>query len=83
VELSKDEEKLLSNWLFKGIQVTAASGVADLYRIALEMEMRTRDHFQKLARELPAGLERDLCGELAAEEEEHVALLQGELDQLD
>jgi rubrerythrin len=82
VELSKDEEKLLSNWLFKGIQVTATSGVADLYQIALEMEKRTRDHFQKLARELPAGLEKELCSELAAEEEEHVALLQGELDQL-
>ena len=46
------------------------------------MEKRTRDHFQKLARELPAGLEKDLCAELAAEEEEHVALLQGELEQL-
>ena len=82
VELSKDEDKLLSNWLFRGLQVTATSGVADLYQIALEMEKRTRDHFQKLARELPAGLEKDLCGELAAEEEEHVALLEGELDQL-
>jgi rubrerythrin len=82
VELSKDEEKLLSNWLFKGIQVTASSGIVDLYRMALEMEMRTRDHFQKLARELPEGLEKDLCSELAAEEEEHVALLQGELDQV-
>jgi len=82
VELSKDEEKLLSNWLFKGIQVTAASGVEDLYHIALEMEKRTRDHFRKLARELPAGLEKDLCAELAAEEEEHVALLEGELEQL-
>jgi rubrerythrin len=49
---------------------------------ALEMEKRTRDHFRKLAGELPAGLERDLCGELAAEEEEHVALLEGELEQL-
>jgi hypothetical protein len=46
------------------------------------MEKRTRDHFQKLALELPAGLEKDLCGELAAEEEEHVALLQGEMDQV-
>ncbi len=82
VELSRDEEKLLSNWLFKGLRVTASSGVADLYQIALEMEKRTRDHFQKLAQELPAGLEKDLCGELAAEEEEHVALLQGELDQV-
>src|SRR4051812_45926691 len=78
VELSRDEEKLLSNWLFKGIEVTAASGVRDLYRIALEMEIRTRDHFRKLARQLPAGLEKDLCAELGAEEEEHVALLQGE-----
>jgi len=82
VELSKDEDKLLSNWLFQGIHVTAEAGVRDLYQIALEMEKRTRDHFQKLARELPAGLEKDLCGELAAEEEEHVALLEGELDQL-
>jgi rubrerythrin len=57
--------------------------VRDLYEAALEMEKRTRDHFQKLARELAPGLEKDLCGELAAEEEEHVALLQGELEQLD
>jgi rubrerythrin len=79
VELSANEEALLSNWLFRGISVTG--GVADLYRAALEMERRTRDHFQKLARSLPAGLEKDLCGELAAEEEEHVALLEGELEQ--
>ena len=82
VELSKDEDRLLGNWLFKGMQVTAASGVGELYRMALEMEIRTRDHFQKLVRDLPPGLERDLCAELAAEEEEHVALLQGELEQV-
>jgi rubrerythrin len=81
VELSANEEALLSNWLFRGISVTG--GVADLYRAALEMERRTRDHFQKLARSLPTGLEKDLCAELAAEEEEHVALLEGELEQLD
>jgi rubrerythrin len=80
VVLSSTEEALLSNWLFRGISVTG--GVADLYRAALEMERRTRDHFQKLARGLPPGLERELCEELAAEEEEHVALLEGELEQL-
>ena len=80
VELSADKEKLLSNWLFQGIKVD--TGVADLYRSALEMERRTRDHFRKLARELPAGLEKELCNELAAEEEEHVALLEGELEQI-
>ena len=82
VELSADEEKLLSNWLFRGIHLGGDSGIRDLYQAALEMERRTRDHFRKLAGDLPAGLEKDLCGELAAEEEEHVALLEGELEQL-
>jgi len=80
VELSQDEQSLLSNWLFRDIQVSG--GVRELYQAALEMERRTRDHFRKLADELPAGLEKDLCGELAAEEEEHVALLEGELEQI-
>jgi len=82
VDLSADESNLLSNWLFKGIQVNTESSVRDLYQIALEMEQRTRDHFRKLAQALPAGLEKDLCDELAAEEEEHVALLMGEIEQL-
>jgi rubrerythrin len=82
VELSADENRLLTKWLFQGIGVTAESGVRDLYQAALEMERRTRDHFRKLARELPEGLERELCEELAAEEDEHVALLEGELEQI-
>lgn len=83
VDLSADQEKLLSNWLFQGIHLDEKSGIGDLYRAALKMERRTRDHFRQLAKELPSGLERDLCGELAAEEEEHVALLEGELEQLE
>jgi rubrerythrin len=82
VDLSSDHEKLLSNWLFRGIEVSDRSDVSELYRAALEMERRTRDHFRNLAQQLPAGLEKDLCSELAAEEEEHVALLEGELDQI-
>ena len=82
VELSADEQNLLSNWLFRGIQVTEDSGVVELYQAALEMERRTRDHFKKLAREVPPGLEAELCEELAAEEEEHVAMLETELEQL-
>jgi len=82
VELSSDEQNLLSNWLFRGIQVTEDSGVVELYQAALEMERRTRDHFKKLAREVPPGLEAELCEELAAEEEEHVAMLETELEQI-
>jgi len=82
VELSEDEEKLLGNWLFEGIRFDDHTGIADLYKAAIEMEIRTRDHFRKFARELPPGIERDLCAELAAEEDEHVALLLGELEQI-
>ena len=82
VELSSDEQNLLSNWLFRGIQVTEDSGLVELYQAALEMERRTRDHFKKLAREVPPGLEAELCAELAAEEEEHVAMLEMELEQI-
>jgi rubrerythrin len=83
VELSADEDRLLGNWLFRGINVTVDSGIEQLYRAALEMERRTRDHFRGLARDLPPGLEREICEELAAEEEEHVAMLEGELEQLE
>jgi len=82
VELSADQDKLLANWLFHGIKLDQRTGVKELYEAALEMERRTRDHFRKLAGDLPAGLEKELCGELAAEEEEHVALLEGELEGL-
>ena len=82
VELSSDEEHLLANWLFRGIRISSDTGIADLYQEALEMERRTRDHFRNLAQGLPAGLEKDLCEELAAEEDEHVALLEGELEQI-
>jgi rubrerythrin len=82
VSLSADQERLLSNWLFRGLEWNGVAGLADLYRGALELERRTRDHFLKLAGQLPPGLEKDLCAELAAEEDEHVALLEGELEQL-
>ena len=82
VDLSADEQALLDNWLFRGIHVTEESGIGDLYQAALEMERRTRDHFRKLATTLPDGLEKDLCAELAAEEEEHVAMLETELELL-
>ena len=82
VELSANESKLLENWLFQGLRVSEDAAIKDLYQIALEMEQRTRDHFRSLARALPPGLEKELCEELAAEEDEHVELLLGEIGQL-
>jgi len=48
------------------------------YEIAIGHETRTRAFFEKKAKELPEGPERELFRELAAEEEEHIALLESE-----
>jgi rubrerythrin len=80
IELDASGEKLLAEWLFRDIDLNGdARGI---YEAAVAMEKRTREHFQGMAALLPEGLERELCLELAAEEEEHVALLEGELEQL-
>ncbi len=47
------------------------------------MERRTRDHFRQRAASLPAGTERDLCQELAEEEDGHVSILEAELAEVD
>ncbi len=82
LELRPDAEALLSDDLFRGVDLSDARGGAlGLYDKAIAMERRTRDHFKDVARGLPAGPEKDVCLELAAEEEEHVALLETEREQ--
>jgi glutamate synthase (NADPH) small chain len=80
--LRPDADTLLSDELFKGIDLeSSAGGAAGLYDKAIEMERRTWEHFRRLSGELPDGPEKDICLELAAEEEEHVALLETEREQ--
>jgi rubrerythrin len=82
LDLPPDAEQVLARWIFKGIDLGEPSGqVAPLYQKALMMERRTRDHFARRAKELPPGAEREICRELAAEEEEHVVMLETELAQ--
>lgn len=80
IDLTPDAEKLLSGWLFRDLPLDG--NLRDLYSVALEMERRTRDHFRHLAAGLPDGLEKDLCLELASEEEEHMAMLETEIEQI-
>jgi rubrerythrin len=82
LDLSPTGEKLLGDWLFSGLPSAEEGGIRELYQMALEMERRTRDHFHKLGEELPEGLDRELCLELASEEEEHIAMLETEIEQL-
>lgn len=80
--LHPDADALLGESLFAGLDLSdPRSGPLGLYDKAIAMERRTRDHFLTLAGGLPAGPERDVCLELAAEEEEHVALLESEREQ--
>lgn len=75
-------DQLLADRLFEGIDLAdPRGGAVGLYDKAIAMERRTRDHFRTLAQQLPEGPERDVCLELAAEEEEHVALLETEREQ--
>jgi len=84
LEQPPEESAFLATWIFEGIDLTGEAGnVKPLYERALEMERRTRDHFLTRARGLSAGTQKEICRELAAEEEEHVAILEGELAQLD
>ena len=82
MEMSPDAEKLLAGWLFRDLAVSDDSSILRLYQSALEMECRTRDHFRKLAAALPEGLEKELCQELASEEDEHIAMLETEMEQI-
>jgi len=75
-------DALLGEALFKDVDpADGRGGPLALYDKAIAMERRTRDHFYRLADELPEGPEREICLELAAEEEEHVALLETEREQ--
>ncbi len=79
IDLSKDEEKLLAQWLFRDIRLGDDTGIAGIYQAAIAMEKRTRDHFQKLAAGA-SGVEKELYLEFAAEEEEHIAMLESAIE---
>ncbi len=82
LNLRPDTDTLLADALFEGVDLADPSaGPLGLYDKAILMERRTRDHFRDLAAGLPAGPEKEVCLELAAEEEEHVAMLETEREQ--
>jgi rubrerythrin len=82
LEMPANAERLLAAKIFMGIDFDDITGqVQPLYERALQLEKRTRDHFARRARELPEGTEKEICRELAAEEEEHVSMLETELQQ--
>ena len=79
-----DAEEALADWLFEGIDMDIPQGaLRPLYERALEMERRTRDHFRAQADSLAPGIEKEIYRELAAEEDEHIAIIETEMASLD
>jgi glutamate synthase (NADPH/NADH) small chain len=66
--------------ILEGIEdVPARDRLVTLYERAIEMERRARGFFLKQVEALEEGLEREIYRELAAEEDEHIALLESGL----
>lgn len=82
LNLRPDADALLSDELFAGIDLTDPRlGPLGLYDKAIEIERRNRDYFKSMAAALPPGPEREICLELGAEEDEHMAILETEREQ--
>lgn len=72
----------MSEWMFKGIDFENREGhVLAVYDRAIAMERRTRDGFRARSEAAPPGPAKEIYRELAAEEEEHVSILETELEQ--
>ena len=81
-QLPGDDEDIVFRFIFHGIDFKDMEGhILQVYDRAIAMEKRTRNRFLTHAKTLPPGPQQDLYKELAAEEEDHVAMLETEKDQ--
>ena len=83
-QLPDKVEQLVSKWIFEGIDFTNEEGhVLEVYDKAIAMERRTRDHFKTRSEAMAPGPQKEIYRELAAEEEEHVSILETERAQFE
>jgi rubrerythrin len=82
MELPEESGQIISQWIFRGIDFEDAEGhILEVYDRAIVMERRTRDRFREFGNILPPGPHREIYRELAAEEEDHVSVLETEREQ--
>jgi glutamate synthase (NADPH) small chain len=80
--LPEQEEKIIFGFIFHGIDFKNTEGhILQVYDRAIAMERRTRNRFLVHADALPPGSQKEMYRELAAEEEEHVSILETEREQ--
>jgi glutamate synthase (NADPH/NADH) small chain len=83
-QLPDKVEQLVSKWIFEGIDFENEEGhVLEVYDKAIAMERRTRDFFNARSAAMPPGPQKEIYRELAAEEEEHVSILETERAQFE
>jgi rubrerythrin len=81
--LPAQAEELLSQWIFRGIDFRDdGDHILAVYNQAIAMEKRTRDHFRRQSDACQPGPQKEVYRELAAEEEEHISMLETERAQL-
>ncbi len=83
LDLAPSVDALLADHIFHGIDFSNERSSAELYEQAIKMERRTRDYFRVAATQAEPGFERELYEELAAEEDEHMAMLETEMRQFE
>jgi len=80
--LPEQKQRIVSEWIFEGIDFSKAEDhILKVYDRAISMERRTRDRFLAHAHSLPEGPQKEIYRELAAEEEDHVSILETEREQ--
>jgi len=80
--LPEDAEAQLTKWIFQGIDFgDSRNHILEIYEKAIAMERRTRDHFQARADSFDPGPQKEIYRELAAEEDDHVSILETEREQ--
>jgi len=81
-QLPEKDEKIVFGFIFHGIDFKNAEGhILQVYNKAIAMENRTRNRFMMHATALPPGPQKELYRELAAEETDHVSILETEREQ--
>ena len=81
-QLPEKDEKIIFGFIFHGIDFkNAEDHILQVYSKAIAMERRTRNRFMTHANALPPGPQKELYRELAAEEEDHVSILETEREQ--
>jgi glutamate synthase (NADPH) small chain len=82
LKLPEQKQRFFADWAFRGIDFKNAEGhIPQVYDKAIVMERLVRDRYLASAAALPAGAQKEIYRELAAEEADHISTLETEREQ--